>query len=139
MKCLFFMKFHWNFMKKKGPLNEITSLRSLFPTHTKKTGRNKKMKKITKMPDARHVESHAGAAQACFVLRTIPSTSSVRELRRVHSCGKFAAVQSGVCLYAWAAARPERCVSVCLGSSTQHGSPRAFSRFVAVSAGVRSV
>jgi hypothetical protein len=23
---LFFMKFHWNFMKKKGPLNEIKAL-----------------------------------------------------------------------------------------------------------------
>ena len=37
----------------------------------------------------------------------LPDTS---HLTRVHSCGKFAAVQSGVCLYAWAAARPERCV-----------------------------
>jgi hypothetical protein len=28
MKYLFFMKFHWNFMKKKGTLKEITSLLS---------------------------------------------------------------------------------------------------------------
>ena len=48
----------------------------------------------------------------------LPDTS---HLTRVHSCGKFAAVQSGVCLYAWAAARPERCVSVCLGRYVQSG------------------
>ena len=47
--------------------------------------------------------------------RQLPDTS---HLTRVNSCGKFAAVQRGVCLYAWAAARPEQYLPVCLGSST---------------------
>ena len=68
--------------------------------------------------------------------RQLPDTS---HLTRVHSCGKFAAVQRGVCLYAWA--DTSRAVSTCMPGQ-QHGSTAALGHslgFIAVSAGVRSV
>ena len=32
MKCFFFMKFHWNFIEKKGHRNEVTSLKISLPS-----------------------------------------------------------------------------------------------------------
>jgi hypothetical protein len=76
--------------------------------------------------------------------RQLPDTS---HLTRVHSCGKFAAVQRGVCLYAWA--DTSSAVSACMpgeqhGSTAarQDGSTAALGHslgFIVVSAGVRSV
>ncbi len=79
--------------------------------------------------------------------RQLPDTS---HLTRVHSCGEFAAVRSGVCLYAWQQhVQSGFCLYACMpgqqhGSTTarQHGRTSALGHslgFIAVSAGVRSV
>ncbi len=59
---------------------------------------------------------HVIGAQNSFD-RQLPDTS---HLTRVNLCGKFAAVQRGVCLYAWAAARHHG-----ITAARQHGSTAA--------------
>jgi hypothetical protein len=98
------------------------------------------------MRRARGVVGRYGT-QTSFAACDRRAKTVLTDLTRVHSCGEFAAVQSGVsCKPGSSTSRAvSACMPVCLGSSTaarQHGSTAALGHslgFIAVSAGVRSV
>jgi hypothetical protein len=82
------MKFHWNFMKKKGPLNEIKALRSWNMAATEKRGKKRKQKFLVRentdaFTDQDSKEGWGNGLQVTKLLARFQSHGSTNETRQV--------------------------------------------------------